>query len=126
MLHVTFDEALGIIRTASCGASTPEQQQDYVSRKQSLNETARRKRGRILHLVDARDSVIQSKFAMDRLALQVGAPRLSDDRTAVLVKGQASRIQLSAPNGKGEIRFFTDEEQAMIWLLEANLSAKAS
>ncbi|MCE7798121.1 hypothetical protein LWE61_16380 [Sphingobium sufflavum] len=120
MRTVSFDPHSGVVTTICTGASQPEEQAAYIADLHAAMIRSRQKNGRVMHLVDHRNGVIQTQFGGERLARRE-SPRQACDRTAILVKPGYSNLSLSRGSSMGEIRFFSDHQEALAWLSAAVL-----
>lgn len=119
MLVATYDGKHGIIRTISTGIASAEEQAAYVKTRAAIAERIRQTKGRVLHLVDGEKGVVQSKFALDRLSAIQPSRRICRDRTAIVTRS-ARPTPAGSPTGKGQVRFFADEREALAWLTGPN------
>ena len=119
MLKAIFDERLGIIRSISSGSTPPEELEIYVEELRTLRHRQRASTGRFLHLVDARESALQTKWGTDRLTLYNSADgdMLPNDRTAVVLNSALLKMQAARLASHVQFATFMDVEEAVDWLL---------
>ncbi|HEX7872490.1 MAG TPA: hypothetical protein VF475_06245 [Sphingobium sp.] len=118
MLKAIYDERLGIIKSTSNGATPPEELERYVEQLRSLRQQQRARHGRFLHLVDANDSALQTKWATDRLNIYTSedGDMLPGDKTAVVLSSTLLKMQAARLASHVQFATFTDMNDAIAWL----------
>ncbi|MFT3964983.1 MAG: hypothetical protein QM690_03755 [Sphingobium sp.] len=119
MLRATYDEQLGIIRSVSSGHTPPEELEAYIVQLRMLRQQQRARTGRFLHLVDANESALQTKWASERLSLYNSSDgdMEAGDKTAVVLSSALLKIQAARLASHTQFATFTDMAEAVAWLL---------
>src|ERR1700750_783647 len=114
-----FDERLGIIRSVSSGTTPPEELERYIEELRLLRQQQRIRIGRFLHLVDAKDSALQTKWATDRLSIYNSSDgdMQPNDKTAILLSSTLLKMQAARLTGHVQFATFTELNDAVAWLL---------
>ncbi|HEX7856061.1 MAG TPA: hypothetical protein VF503_20460 [Sphingobium sp.] len=119
MLKAIFDEQLGIIRSISSGMTPPDELEIYVEQLRTLRQQQRARIGRFLHLVDAKDSALQTQWAAERPIRHNGSAgdMKPDDKTAVVLNSALLRMQAARLANRTQFATFTDMDEAVAWLI---------
>jgi hypothetical protein len=96
----------------------PEELEAYVVELHRLRDRQRARIGRFLHLVEAKDDCLQSKWGAERLGkLNASEKGVNPhDRTAVVVRSALIKMQVARLTGHTQFATFMDLNEAVAWL----------
>jgi hypothetical protein len=125
MMQVSYDENTGIIRSSISGFNAGSDLDAYIADILAFTKKCVARFGYRLHLVDARDSALQSGEDADKMRLIAAGETRIGDRTAVLKTSALAKMQAQRIAPGTQYGFFDDEAEAIAWLLSPQDLRKA-
>lgn len=118
MLTARFDEKLGIVRSVSAGFTSQDEAEAYMRHMLELMPRARARHGRVLHLVDARDSPVQPQPVVNSFNSTSEKHHKEEDKTAIFMQSALVKMQSRRTAMHGQYGRFDSEDEALSWLLD--------
>jgi hypothetical protein len=117
VLLATYNDADGIITTTAQGISSAKDFDAYVLGLFALMEKSKAVHGQWLHIVDARDNLVQPKDSTEHVANSWNDKPRDDGFTAYITGSVLAKMQIQRMRENARKGFFTDTGPARAWLL---------
>lgn len=118
MLKAVYDEKIGVVITTSSGMTAAEEMKAYVEDIKVLRHRERARTGRFLHLVDLRESTVQTQASTEKLSglVQSDTGISADDKTAIVLNSAIIKLQVARLTSQQPYETFVDFDEAVTWL----------
>lgn len=116
MIAVSYDDSNGVIQTVTYGTTSRSEMEDYLNRLMEHVEEATMKWGRVLHLVDASQLIIQSDENLKCLAGAGIEIQKEHDKTAVVMTSIPAIAQMECMPSQIGTLVFSNFAAAKEWL----------
>ncbi|HEX7854607.1 MAG TPA: hypothetical protein VF503_13025 [Sphingobium sp.] len=120
MLAATYDSVTGIVTCKAGGFYTVDYFEQFTHDVSAMSTRAKREKGRVKILIHAEGLPVQSADVANvgqRITSQTGGLIGPDDRIAMILSSNLSKIQMSRVMVNSASKCFLSEAEAVAWLM---------
>ncbi len=117
MIDMVYDDAHGILRCVSRGSTPISELEAFAKKAAALQARARALNGRCLILVDASETAVHTQEIAAAFSAMAEAKTQPGDRSAIIMHSAIAKLQSQRMAPKDATGYFTNEKDALAWLL---------